>query len=111
MGIGPEEVVVEAIQEHPRLDLEGRCQPAGDILPLDQDHLVTLLRQAQRHGQAQCSPAEDRGAGQASRNGSTESTKARGASIIGACATPGMITRRAPAISASRCLAMSTMSG
>ena len=61
-----EQVVVEAVEPDPRLDLEARGQPAGERLALEDDHLVAALRQAQCDGQAQGAGSQDGGAGHGS---------------------------------------------
>jgi len=59
-------VVVELVEPDPRLDLEPRRQPTGELLALENEHLVAALREAVRDGEAQGAGAEDGGAGHAS---------------------------------------------
>lgn len=64
-------MVVEAVEVHPRRDLEARCQPARQPRLLDGQHLVRALGKAQGYRQAQGAGTENGRAGHRAQYGQT----------------------------------------
>ena len=58
--IRAEEVVIELLEPHARLDLEAGGEPTRQRLTLDDGDRVAALRQAERDGQAEGAGAEYR---------------------------------------------------
>ena len=59
--VRPEEVVIELLEPHARLDLESGRQAAGQRLALDHGHRMPALSQSKRDGQAERAGAQNCG--------------------------------------------------